>query len=42
MLVTSATQIDHLFQVAIQDGMDETLRDELCRIVIGSIGPIAS
>jgi uroporphyrinogen decarboxylase len=41
-LFTSATQVDHLFQVADQDGKSAALRDALRGVCIGSIGPVAS
>jgi uroporphyrinogen-III synthase len=40
-LFTSATQVDHLFRVAGEERA-EALRKALARVVVGSIGPIAS
>ena len=42
LLVTSATQIHHLMQVAAQSGSQEAVRQGLARAVVASIGPIAS
>lgn len=41
-LFTSATQATHLFKTAEQDGHAEQLREAFKRVVIGSIGPIAT
>ncbi len=41
-LFTTATQVYHLLQVAMGMGLEEKLRDSLNRMVIGSIGPVAS
>lgn len=42
-LFTSATQVDHLFRVAIEMGRADALRDALRhRTVVASIGPIAA
>lgn len=42
VLVTTATQVDHLFRVAESDGSATALRDAMRRTVIGSVGPVAS
>ena len=42
ILVTSATQIVHLMQVAAQDGLENAVRSGLKKTVVGSIGPISS
>ena len=42
LLVTSATQINHLMQVAAEEGLPDEMRTGLRRTVIASIGPIAS
>jgi len=42
VLVTSATQIDHLIRVAAEEGLEENVRGGLQRAVIASIGPISS
>ena len=42
-LFTSATQVDHLFLVARQDGVpDERLRAAFASIVVASIGPVCT
>jgi uroporphyrinogen-III synthase len=41
-LFTNATQIDHLFKVAADDGLDRGLRSALPQIVIASIGPVCT
>jgi uroporphyrinogen-III synthase len=41
-LFTNGAQVDHLFQVAAQDGADGALRGALARLVIGSIGPVCT
>lgn len=38
-LFTSAQQVRHLFQVAAEEGKEAPLRDGLCTVLIGSIGP---
>jgi uroporphyrinogen-III synthase len=42
MLVTSATQVHHLMQVAAMEGSAEEIRPKLRRSVIVSIGPVSS
>jgi len=42
MLVTSAVQVRHLFQVAQSMASQDTLREALSRVVIASIGPLTS
>ena len=42
LLVTSATQIHNLMQVAAESGVAEQVREGLRRAVIASIGPIAT
>jgi uroporphyrinogen-III synthase len=42
LLVTSATQITNLMQVAAQQGLEEKVRAGLQRAVIASVGPISS
>ena len=41
-LFTNGAQVDHLFQVAIEDGAEEDLRRALKTIVIGSVGPVCT
>jgi len=43
LVVTSAQQVRHLFQVAQAEGVEESLRQALAsRIVIASVGPVAN
>lgn len=42
VLFTNATQVDHLFQIAAQEALDESLRQALQQALIASIGPICS
>jgi uroporphyrinogen-III synthase len=42
VLLTTATQVTHLLQVAGQMGMDEGVRAGLGRVVVASIGPTTS
>ncbi len=42
VLVTNAAQIDHVMQVAGQDGKADAVRAALKKTVIASIGPVAS
>jgi uroporphyrinogen-III synthase len=42
MLVTSATQLSHLMQVAAQEGLEDAVRSGLKKAAVGSIGPISS
>ena len=42
LLVTSATQINHLMQVAAEQGQEEDVRRGLRGAFIASIGPIAT
>ena len=41
-LVTSATQVRHVFEVAKQDSRADALREAMARVCIGSIVPIAT
>jgi uroporphyrinogen-III synthase len=41
-LFTNATQIDHLFRIAAEDGLESKLRGALRQIVIASIGPVCT
>ncbi len=41
-LVTSATQVDHVFQVAEQDGKADDLRGAFKQVGIGAVGPVAA
>lgn len=41
-LFTNATQVEHLHRVAIEEGVADRLPAAMARMVIGSIGPIAS
>jgi len=41
-LFTNATQIDHLFKVAADEGLDRQLRSALPKVVIASIGPVCT
>lgn len=41
-LFTNATQIDHLFRIAADDGLEPKLRGALQQIVIASIGPVCT
>jgi uroporphyrinogen-III synthase len=41
-LFTNGAQVDHLFQVAIEDGAEENLRRAFKAIVIGSVGPVCT
>jgi uroporphyrinogen-III synthase len=38
-LFTTATQIAHLMQLAKEAGLEDFARDQLARMVVGSIGP---
>ena len=38
-MFTTATQIDHLLQIAKQRGLEDFVLDSLSRVVIASIGP---
>ncbi|HEX5607244.1 MAG TPA: uroporphyrinogen-III synthase [Candidatus Binatia bacterium] len=42
VLFTNGAQVDHLFQIAIEDGAEEDLRRALKAIVIGSVGPVCT
>jgi uroporphyrinogen-III synthase len=42
LLVTSATQVNHLMQVARQAGSEERVREGLRKAVVASIGPIST
>ncbi len=41
-LFTNGAQVDHLFQVAIEDGAEEELRRALKTMVLGSVGPVCT
>ncbi len=41
-LFTNATQVDHLFKIAVEKGLDQRLRQALSQVLIASIGPICS
>ena len=41
-LFTNGAQVDHLFQVAIEDGAEEELRRALKNLVVGSVGPVCT
>jgi uroporphyrinogen-III synthase len=41
-LFTNGAQVDHLFAVAKQDGVDGALRGALAQVVIGSVGPVCT
>lgn len=42
LLVTSATQVYHLMQVASRSGLEDSVRQGLQRAVVASIGPIST
>ena len=42
VLLTAAVQVDHLFQVAAAMGIEESMRGNMERIVIASVGPTTS
>ncbi|OGX32691.1 MAG: hypothetical protein A3I71_00625 [Omnitrophica WOR_2 bacterium RIFCSPLOWO2_02_FULL_63_16] len=42
LLFTSATQVDHLMQIAVQMGREPSLREALRQCVVASVGPICS
>ncbi len=42
LLVTSATQVHHLMQVASQNGLEDSVRQGLQRVLVASIGPIST
>jgi uroporphyrinogen-III synthase len=41
-LFTNATQIDHLFKIAADEGLDQKIRSALAQLVIASIGPVCT
>ena len=41
-LFTNATQVTHLFQLAAEEGSEQSLREAFKRIVVASIGPVCS
>ncbi|MGH7797907.1 MAG: uroporphyrinogen-III synthase [Candidatus Binatia bacterium] len=41
-LFTNGAQVDHMFSVAAQDGLDAVLRTAFPRLVIGSVGPVCT
>lgn len=41
-LFTNATQVDHMFQVAVEENLDSSLRHAFRRVLIASIGPICT
>ncbi len=42
MLVTSATQIHHLLEVARGDGVEDELKSALTELIVASVGPVAT
>jgi len=42
VIFTSATQVENVFQVAQQDGLDTKLAQSLTRVLLVSIGPVCS
>jgi uroporphyrinogen-III synthase len=42
ILLTTATQVVHLFQVAAQMGLSERVRQGLAKLVVASVGPTTS
>jgi len=42
LLLTNATQIHHVLQVASEEGLEISFREALERVVVGSIGPVVS
>lgn len=42
VLVTNAAQVDHVMQLAEEDGLTERVKSSLSKTVVGSIGPTAS
>jgi len=42
VLFTNATQVDHMFQVAREENVDQRLPQALGRLLVGSIGPVCS
>jgi uroporphyrinogen-III synthase len=41
-LFTNGAQVDHVFSVAAQDGLDGALRSALAQVAIGSVGPVCT
>ncbi len=41
-LFTNATQVDHLFRVATEEHLDQSLRRAIAHVLIASIGPVCS
>ncbi len=41
-LFTNATQVDHLFRVATEERLDQSLRRAFAHVLIASIGPVCS
>lgn len=41
-LFTNATQVDHMFHVAVEEKLDLSLRQAFSRVLIASIGPVCS
>jgi len=41
-LFTNATQIDHLFKIAAEEGLEKELRAALPQAVVASVGPVCS
>jgi uroporphyrinogen-III synthase len=41
-LFTNATQVDHLFQIALEEKLEQPLRQALAQILIASIGPVCT
>jgi uroporphyrinogen-III synthase len=42
LLVTSAAQVDHLMKVAAQGGLEDSVRKELNRGIVVSVGPVST
>ena len=41
-LFTNATQVDHMFRVAVEEKLDPSLRQAFSRVLIASVGPVCS
>jgi uroporphyrinogen-III synthase len=42
VLFTSSRQVDHVMQVAAQEGLDDVVRNAAARLVYASVGPVCS
>lgn len=42
VLFTNATQVDHMFRVAVEEKSDPSLRQAFSRVLIASVGPVCS